>query len=542
MSTPHPTYDPDADRGISHVTGEQAPPGHWWGERTAQSITQTAPDWWQSDAYEIRKVFGIERFDADTLRSILNHPHGRMVYPDLIVHEKDPTVTTSSKGNDCLVVGRRDSGKTTLAKHLGLRGMEDHHDLVGEHNAHKVIWRGRSDGSGWLPLKPWTTLWLPAHADVEAVWMTEGDEADADPRSRVDDLEDVVRDVFRYRDVYDLLDQLGERPGGTIHVVMPDPTFAGCEEAFQQSDRANAVPFVPEFDATGDRTPTPLIHWWFAFLLARREYGPFEWWAFLFDEMGDWVPARAEQDEHRLRDKVNALKATWKALRKRYMSIYGFVQYETDVFEEVRRRFQTRIDMPDGTSNPRNTYRREVPLGFDDVGMHTDFMGTAPVGTGLCYVDGTKASFSKFSWSDFPPWPEDSHRWLRIRVRAPSRRPEALRETEDEDDGPELEYDDQVLKTFQNKWVHQLRVLAPGAGIIDLEDLTIDEDLASPIDGLTFVDGLRERRDHFEVRMVRDDVDDQDESAVDEEIVVARLPKDLRRVDPSASTVGVAHD
>lgn len=523
------------DTAQSPHTNGTPPTGHDWGERTKQSVSHTAPGYWETDAYEIRQCFGFSKFTEETLADIKAHPHARMCYPDLVVHEKDPTVTTSSKGNDLLAVGERDSGKTTLAKFLAVRGMENHEDLIGETNAHQAIWRGRPDGSGWLSLKPWTTLWLPAHAEVDAHWMNEGDEADAAPRERVDDLEDVVRDVYYYDGIYDLLDRLGDHPQGTFNVVYPDPTFAGCAEAFGRSDRGGTgeMPFVPEYDADGDQTPTPLIHWWFGFLLARREYGPFQWMLILFDEMGDWAPDHAENDDHRLYDKVKAMKATWKALRKRYMSIYGFVQYETDVASKIRRRFQTRIDMPDGTSNPRSARKC---LGFDDVGMQTDIMGDAPKGVGLCFVDGTKASFSKFSWPDFPPWPEDTDRWLRIRVRAPDREPRALRGDDEEETGPQLEYDDRVLDEWENQYQKQLRVLTAddgqGGGAIDVGGPTIEEELVSPFDELEFVDGLRDAGDVFEVRMTDGD----------EEIVVARIPKDAGSGDRADSPRGLADD
>lgn len=483
------------------------PTGHDWGERTVQAVSHTAPGHWKSDAYEIRQCFGIPRFDPTAFEPEPGTVKS-MVYPDVFFHEKDPEVTKSHKGTDCFILGERDSGKTTFALSAACRGMENH-PATDEDNANKVVWRGSPQRSGWLPFKHWTTVWLPTNAEMELTWKDEDDDVLSDDP----DLDDLVREVRYYEDVKDLLDGLADAKQGTFNVVYPDPSFTGCEELMRETDRvAGGLPFVSEHEARDDDdlVPTPLTDWWFAFQLARVEYGTHVgWMALLFDETGDYIPQSANNhDDRRLWDKIELLRSIWAESRRAKFSLYFFGHYEEDVHEKIRRQFKWRISMPDETPNPVQSVRSTHPVGFKTVPMEEDLTSGLPTGTGLCF---NQSKFSYFSWEDVPDWPEDADRWLQIR---PVEDPDHVREGREEDEIT-LEYEERIFGEWQNASNHRLYVKEPGSGYVSVGSARVGEDLESPLEGLEFREGLVDQGEYREVRMIQDTGD---------EIVVARIP------------------
>lgn len=409
------------------------PRGHDWGERTRQSMRHnTAPKYWKSDAYEIRLCYGLPEFEPEAFYP--DHPDTddrvRLVYPDLICHEATANALESNRGTDALVKGNRDAGKTTLATNLAVRLMADQHGktighpmeddtAIEEHNDNIVVWRGSAERSGWIRLKKWATLYLPKHADVEARWMNESDI----PTEAVDDLDDVVRDVVYYEDVYDLLDQLGEGKAGTFNVVYPDPSFAGCEQVMRETDRVAGTPRYRSAAEVGEgEDPTSIHHWWFAFLTARTEYGPMEWMSLIFDEANDLLPSDASNDDDDHVKKIELLRSIWASSRKRLLSIFWFVHHKEAIHPKIRREVKWRIDMPDDEPNPRMEQRSSVPVGLGQVPMDRDITSKLNKGTALCY---TAAEFTLFGWKDIPGFPEDEDRWLKVglRLQTPVPRP-----------------------------------------------------------------------------------------------------------------------
>jgi len=494
-------------------TNGTPPTGFEWGERTTQSVRHRAPLYWQSDAYEIGHCFGIPDLDVDAFANRYEGHEKPLVYPDMIVHEKSGDRTPSNKGTDALIKGDRDAGKSTFARSLARQLMRENGELV--------VWRGRSGGSGWLPFKPWTTLFLPAHADVTPEWQTESDQ----PIGRVEDLADVVRDVYYYSDVHDLLDELGEVPDGSFCVVYPDPSFAGCRRATRESDRvAGELPFVAEWETDDPSEETPIIHWWFAFVLARVEHGPFRWMSLLFDEAGDLMPEGASQAESRLHDKIQALRGSWAASRKRLLSLYFFIHHEENIHHDIRREFKWRVHMPDGSSNPVSRRLSSHPIGFKgDIPMKADIMSEKDPGIGLCY---DKNRFTHFRWANIPHFTEDRERWLKIRLEAPAEPPTRTLDV-DEDDGPTLEFDEAILREWSNQHGTRLYVCAPGNGYVQVEpSVEIGADLESPVEALVFEDDLALDAEAgvYELRMRNRD---------DESIVVARIPRSTTSTPPS---------
>jgi len=526
---------------MSENNNATPPRDHDWGERTKQSVRHnTAPGYWKPDAYEIRQYYGIPEFDPNAFDH--SHPENpenvRMVYPDLVCHEAKARALDSNRGTDCLIKGDRDAGKTTFAHSLAVRLMEDYHGIevgdhpesdrsaaeIEDHNDHIVVWRGSSERSGWLRFKKWTTLYLPAHGDVEARWMNESDQ----PTESIDDLEAIVRDVVYYEDVYDLLDKLGEGKTGTFNVVYPDPSFTGCERVMRETDRVAGTPRYRSESETGqDEEPTSVYHWWFAFLVARTEYGPMEWMALIFDEANDLLPSDASNDDDDHAKKIELLRSIWASSRKRLLSMFWFVHHEEAIHPKIRREVKWRIDMPDDEPNPRMKRKSSIPVGLGKVPMIADITSKFNKGRALCY---TASAFTLFSWTDIPGFPEEDDRWLNVGVEAVE-----SGKTGSAEDGQPLEFDENVFSEWENQTSHRLYVNDPGEGYLSVGKAEIVQDLSSPIEGLTFVDEFRDQDDHREVLMQRTD------SPAAEKLVVARIPVENLDDNPGSSTpeVGV---
>jgi hypothetical protein len=265
-----------------------------------------------------------------------------------------------------------------------------------DENDEKVIWRGSPNRSEWTPFAEWTTLWMPANAAISARRVFEVDSREP---AAVDDLESVARDVRYYDDVLDLIDQLGEHPAGTFNVVYPDPTFSGCEELSSESSRVSgSLPFTPAGATDGKTEPTPLTHWWFAFMLGRIEFAhSFGWWSWMFDEGADLVPPSVEQDDHRTHSKLMLFRNLMQDSRREKFSLFLSIHRESQINWRVREEHMWRVDMPDGTPNPRQNSKRSIPHGFSTVPMYKDIMSDRGVGQALMY---NERNFSLYTWSD----------------------------------------------------------------------------------------------------------------------------------------------
>ncbi|WP_181685830.1 hypothetical protein [Halorhabdus salina] len=464
------------------------------GEDVDEDLTLPGGDRW-TDAAEIRKAgklfeetpaaFDTEVWDFD-------------LYPDTLIHEKPADEWSSSGGTDWAAIGGRGAGKTTHNRQWALRLMEMNPDEI-------VVWRGSPSRSGWSDLREWATLWLPANASVGASWRSEHRGVAPDES----DLEDAVRQVVRYEDPVDLLDQLGEQPGGTFHVVYPDPSFTGCEELTARTNRVSErLPFVPAWETIGDESPTPLQHWWFAFLLAAVEFRQSQYWlSLIFDEAGDLAPEDAEEDDHRTFKKLSLLRSVYADSRKYRLSLYWSYHYGENIHHKFRREIERRISMPDGSPNPTTDRTRSIPVGFDTVPMYADLVGDRKVGSALMYDE---SNFALYSWKDLSRIGEDD-RWLKIDLDEPERDDEE----DDGDDEPSLEYDTSIFKRWSAGDEDRLYVRDPGAGYVDAVSGVEVEPLESPREDLQFA-GIREAGDERIISMLP--------QASEEEIVVARIP------------------
>ena len=303
------------------------------------------------------------------------------VIPNCIEHSWDSPSKEADGGTDWLARGKPGTGKSTLANYLVVRLLEA--------NDEKVVWRGSSSRSEWLPLAPWTTLYLPAGVEISALLEPKDPTNDAVDLD-VDELTEIVRDVRRYSDPRELNQTLDE---GSLHVVYPDPRMRGCQEVYEQSPEKQYD--TPPNRETLFSSEDPASHWWFAWLLARVEHGPHHWTSLIFDEIGDVCPQSAKKDSYGTYQKVELLKDTWVDMRKFGVSVFAFAHSETDVHQMIRRKLRWRVQMP-GTANP--TTASDV-VGFESIRMDRDLTSKWDVGHALMY---TESNFEDFEWDPMP--------------------------------------------------------------------------------------------------------------------------------------------
>ena len=328
-----------------------------------------------TDADNIRRKFGIPAWD----REQFSYPS---VVPNCLEHTWDAPLNEDSGGTDALVRGKPGSGKSTLANYLAVRLMDI--------NDERVIWRGSSSRSEWLPLAPWTRLCLPAGVAISARLESK------DPRKptvelEVDDLERIVREIVRYEDPVDL--NQNHLQEGAFHVIYPDPMMRGCQRIYEESpERTYEAPSGRDALFHED---DPASHWWFAWVLARVENGPHHWTSLIFDEVGDIAPQSAKKDQFGTYQKVEMLKDTWVDARKFGLSIFCFGHSETDIHQMIRKKLRWRVQMR-GTANP--TTKNDL-VGFESVPMNVDQTSGFPIDKALMY---TETNFDDFRFTDMP--------------------------------------------------------------------------------------------------------------------------------------------
>ena len=329
-----------------------------------------------SDADAIRRHFGVAPWDP---APYLEADH-RSVLPDCFLHEWDAPPERSSGGTDFLARGKPGSGKSTLANHYATRQLEI--------NGEPVVWRGSSSRSEWLPLAPWATLCLPANASVSAR-LVPTNRSEEPISLRSSDLTRIVRDVIRYENPLDLIEQI--RPG-QFHVVYPDPSMSGCQELFEAAGTKNYdEPPRGELFAPED----PAAHFWFAFVLARVEFVErATFLTLILDEIGDIAPQSASKDTFGTYQKIELLKDLWVDARKLGLTFGLFCHSEVDIHQLIRHKIRWRIQMP-GTSNPTSA---SGVVGFEEIPMNSAVTSHYPIGRGLMY---TETNFDRFEWPNY---------------------------------------------------------------------------------------------------------------------------------------------
>lgn len=375
--------------------------GEIWGKGTKQDHDaypepDPTPRGWhnkRTDAESMRRKFCIPAWEPDAFDEI------DKAYPNCLVHEPPRESEWGHVGGtNFFAVSEKGSGKSTFGLKWANRLMDVNNEAV--------VWRGSSSRSEWLPFKHWTKLLLPANAEIDAAWkprdirkQNDGEEAD---------LTEIVREVEYYEDPIDLNERLEQ---GKFHVVYPDPSFAGCERIMAESDFCRQpVPFTPVSEAEERADATPVVHWWFAWMVAKLEYGPWDWTSLIFDEAADLAPEGAEAGPNETHQKVKSLRQVMADSRKFNFSLFFFGHHEVNLHSKIRRTMQWRVSLADGSSNP---YRKNdtPPIGFNTIMMKEDQLKDKEIGHGILW---SERSFSQFTWDDIPVDLVDEGRWLKI--------------------------------------------------------------------------------------------------------------------------------
>jgi hypothetical protein len=412
-------------RDISYPTNgrEQSEPPDGWGRGTKQSYAgwpdpDSPGSGWnnrRTDADEMRYVFGISEYEDHW--ASFQHP-----YPNCLIHTSDGSKWGHPGGTNFLGIGGKGSGKSNFGRFLAIRLMEV--------NDETIIWRGVSNRSEWTALAPWTTLYLPESVELEPRWMPE--DMQQPNGGEPANLTDIVREVRYYTNPVDLNDQLEP---ATFNVVYPDPEFQDCEAIMQSSDYVGQnVTFTPLSEA-GDDEGTSIEHWWFAYFVARLEYGPWDWTSVIFDEVEDFAPESASnQGTTKTYEMVDSLRQVIDQSRKFNLSVFFLGQNEEDLHRKVRRTIQWRVDFPDEDGN--RTKDDDPPLGFSDIPMKENT---------LQKID-EPGSAIVWQPSNFSPLKDIAHifdpiefrdRWLRISQPMSSTRARFLDSEPDEQGGGE---------------------------------------------------------------------------------------------------------
>lgn len=288
-------------------------------------------------------------------------------------------------GTDFLAYGPKGSGKSTFSATWVARTLEVNNEAG--------VWRGSSARAEWLPLRPWTTVCLPAGIEYEAVLDP--------PSDRMDpievDLEAAVRKVERYDDIHDLNHNVLEEGG--FHVVYPDPRFRGCDEVFRDADEIPAgVDHISPWDAVDDGLEdgdiTPVEMWWFAWAISKIEFGPPFATSWFCDEAGNLMPEHASNDYHDQFKRIEALRNKYVDARRNNFSLFAIGHDEEDEHNLMRKKQRWRVTM-NGVDNPVG----EHVVGMGKAPMKDQYTGKQELGEALIW---NKQSFASFDWADIP--------------------------------------------------------------------------------------------------------------------------------------------
>ncbi|WP_324761182.1 ATP-binding protein [Haloarcula montana] len=279
-------------------------------------------------------------------------------------------------GTDFLAVGPPGSGKSTMALNHTVRLLEE--------NDEKVVWRASTARSEWLPFAPWARVCLPEGVDVSARFVPK-----VPTQEGFDvDLEEIVREVVRYRSPTHLnQERLKE---GQFHVVYPDPKMRGIQSIYEDTQEK-------QYDGLEFSAEDPLNHWWFGYILAQVERGPYHWTSLMFDEIGDIAPEAARNDEYAHYQKVELFKDCMVDARKTGLSIFMFGHTESDIHSMIRRKIRWRVAMS-GKANP--TKSSQV-VGFNNVPMNENLASNQEVGWMMPYNE-SRFDYPGVRFANFP--------------------------------------------------------------------------------------------------------------------------------------------
>lgn len=329
-----------------------------------------------SDADFLRRYYSLPRYDEEAF-------HEDSPAPSLLNHTWHGGAERLSGGPGCFVHGPEGRGKSTLFLRLA--------EIEMDQNDARVVWRAVTGSRAeWLPYAPVARVCVPEGFDVRARFVPK--ERSRNMSGTAVDLEDVVREVVRYKDVMDL--NLRVLQDGQFHVVFPDPDLRGCQWVYEESDRVVA-------DSKGEvefSADDPADHWWYGWGLSLTERGPFPWTAWFCDEVQSLAPEGAANDLYQTRMKIKMLGEAMEDYRKNGIARYFAGHKDSHMHSLWRHRILFRICMS-GTANPRKSRKSSIPVGFETVRMEEDIMSDRDIGEGLLY---NESSFDLLTWQPIP--------------------------------------------------------------------------------------------------------------------------------------------
>lgn len=280
---------------------------------------------------------------------------GRLRKPVLewLADEDDRLQRLRPGGTEILIHGEQGTTKTTAMYWLIALIMQ----LKQREN---VLWLSSLDDTEWTALAPFATVALPAGERVKV----QANPYTRELRGEMVDLtiDDVARDVIRYEDPRDLLEQLDRRTSGQFYVLYPDPNFRACEEI---TGRSYAGIRDEEVDKLGDAAT--IHHWWFA-LVEELAHGTQyrEWTTIVADEAHKWLKAGKSDDEHDWWHKIDDFSSTWADARKKRLSGIFATHIWHEIPDRVRRKVRWGATMngePFPSKAPLDGRNRNQDLG-----------------------------------------------------------------------------------------------------------------------------------------------------------------------------------
>lgn len=329
------------------------------------------------------------RFDFEDFSDLHDARRGTFEYLTASSTSVDDDDLETTGGSDMLIHGPMGRGKTTSVQTFLARIMEI--------NGEAVVWRGTPQRTEWLPFAPWARVCLPEGVEYSVTLAPPEDESgfadDAEFEPIEVDLEDIVWDVARYRD----LDHLNSEvlTPGAFHVVYPDPKFRQAEDITRQASECPVLEYTSPWGAEEPGDVTPTSHWWFSWLVhANVNENRSMSMTWVCDEASNLFKHHAKNDESNLSDRISAVSQQYVDFRRNGLSFILLTQKPREISWMIRKKMRWGVTLS-GTDNP---------TGSDEIigvrpPMNSEMTSGWGLGRGLMWTSG---SYTEFGWDDIP--------------------------------------------------------------------------------------------------------------------------------------------
>lgn len=192
-----------------------------------------------------------------------------------------------------------------------------------------IIWQSTLDDTEWQIFGGWATVCLPVGVDVSVTANPHGREY-RDVGAFEMGPDTIARQVIRYENFADLLEQMADRQPGQIYVVYPDPYFRK-----QQARTGWEYESIWEVEESDEATD--LNHNWFALMDEIQSNPVYNHWTTLVgDEAHKWLRQGASDDQHDWHKKIKDWGTYWGDARKNRLSVLLAVHKWHEIHHFVR--------------------------------------------------------------------------------------------------------------------------------------------------------------------------------------------------------------